>query len=1553
MNLYARAVMAAGVLFTAAALRGVSPTGAAMPRLETQVLGQTEWLPDSTASLRVVTLNHITGEPVRGAQVRLSLAPAADPAAAHTLLAARTDQMGTLNASFKVPAMSDGRYRLTVVAEALGERDTVEHDVTLRSRTQIMLTTDKPVYQPGQTIHIRSLALRLPDLRPSASEPTTIEVEDAKGNKVFKKAVPTSRFGVAGTSFILADEVNMGRYRVRAIQGQATAEKVVTVDRYVLPKFRVALKLDKSYYLPGQTMAGHVQCDYFFGKPVAGHVSLVFSTFDVGFHDFGTVEGDLDGKGHFEFTQPVPSSLVGLPLEQGNALVRVEATVIDTADHRERSSTSVPVAREPITLIAVPESRSLTPGVENQVYVLASYPDGKPAQARVTLDATGAAPASASRGTDANGIAVFGITPSQPTVELELAATDTSGNHATARKSLELGSPEGLILRPDKAIYRVGDTMHLAVISPAKTGTVYVDAVLNRQTVSTTAVQLEAGRASADMTLGPELAGTLELHAYRLTSQGETVRDTQVVLVQPAADLNVAIRPDKTTYLPADKARLSFAVTDAANRGVAAALGVTVVDESVFAIEEMHPGMEKVYFLLEKEILEPRYEIHGLEPGTILSPGPAVDAAKQRPAKMLFASLPLRPAFTLAANSYAQKAAKLREAWLKRVSADAERIGEAISQYQKDRGEDPPADGILSALLSRAYLRPAQVRDEFGRRYVVTPWAGGIRNGVRVASLGPDGKQDTDDDVSVFCSPGPAGGSASVLPVPTWPVRRVPPFARRAGQMDWQDNSQVAQALGAQVPAEADGMLGGFGGIVARGAAGAEPLEMARARNAAAVMDAAAPAPAKASGAAPAQAAPEVRVRQFFPETMFADPSVITDDSGHATVEVPVADSITTWRISALASSMAGQIGSATAPLRVFQDFFVDIDFPVSLTQNDEVSVPVAVYNYLPKAQKVTLRAEKQPWFELLDDATKEVTVGPSEVKAVTYRIVARGLGFQRLTVRATGTQMSDAVRREVEVLPDGQRSEVSESGRLDKTVEKAIAIPSTAVKDASNILVKVYPGILSQVVEGMDKILQMPFGCFEQTSSTTYPNVLALGYMKSTNKAVPEVQMKAEEYINLGYQRLVSYEVAGGGFSWFGNAPANRVLTAYGLMEFADMAKVYEVDPSLIQRTQDWLAKQQEANGSWPPDKEYLHQESWGRIQHSEIIPTAYITWALAESGYTEAAAKRGADYVAAHLKEIDDAYQMALAANALVAAKHASAEAAIDRLAEMAVVEGDVAYWKSNQPTMSYAKGRSADLEATALAAYALVRSERKPSLAAKALTYLIANKDPNGTWYSTQATVLALKALLAAQDRAAGDMDARVRVLVNGQLAGEFAITPQDADVMRQVDAKKWVRPGSNDVRIEFSGKGSALYQISAVYYKPWAPPALRLEPLNVSVKYDRTELARNDIVSANVSVGFSGQGAANMVIVDLGIPPGFQVLSEDLQALVDKKAIQKYTVTGRQVIVYLERVESGKALEFSYRMRAKYPVRAKTPASVAYLYYNPEVRSVVQPVNLVVQ
>jgi hypothetical protein len=219
------------------------------------------------------------------------------------------------------------------------------------------------------------------------------------------------------------------------------------------------------------------------------------------------------------------------------------------------------------------------------------------------------------------------------------------------------------------------------------------------------------------------------------------------------------------------------------------------------------------------------------------------------------------------------------------------------------------------------------------------------------------------------------------------------------------------------------------------------------------------------------------RLRQYFPETLYWAPEVVTDESGFVSLEIPMADSITTWRLTALASSQDGRLGFTTRGVRVFQDFFVDIDLPVSLTQGDEISIPVGVFNYLPEAQEVRLEVKPEPWFELLGGAEQTLTIASNDIEVVYFPIRVLKFGRRGFQVTAWGEKMSDAIRREVNVVPDGKEMRLTESDWLREDREIAIDVPPEAVPETPHVEVKIYPGVMAQAVEGLEKILRMPHG--------------------------------------------------------------------------------------------------------------------------------------------------------------------------------------------------------------------------------------------------------------------------------------------------------------------------------------------------------------------------------------------------------------------------------------------------------------------------------------------
>ena len=711
------------------------------------------------------------------------------------------------------------------------------------------------------------------------------------------------------------------------------------------------------------------------------------------------------------------------------------------------------------------------------------------------------------------------------------------------------------------------------------------------------------------------------------------------------------------------------------------------------------------------------------------------------------------------------------------------------------------------------------------------------------------------------------------------------------------------------------------------------------------------------------------RVRSFFPETLYTNPSLITDGQGRATIHVPMADSITTWRVTSLASTTRGALGSSTIPIRVFQDFFVDLDLPVSLTEGDVVSVPVAVYNYLPKPQRVSLELRQDPWFALDgDNAVKQVDVGAGEVTAASFRVRASKIGQQQFQVTARlvdgpANQPGDAVARSVNVLPNGEEHAVVVNERLEGSVSKDVVIPAGAIADASKIFVKLYPGALSQVVEGLDSILQMPGGCFEQTSSSTYPNILVMDYLKTSKKITPETQAKAEGFISLGYQRLVTFEVQGGGFSWFGQAPANKILTAYGLMEFSDMSRVHEVDQRLIDRTQNWLASQQQPDGSFKPDTYFINEGATNRYNSDVVRITAYLGWALAATGYKGEAVEKAKQYVASHVTGKEDVYTLAVIANfaADYGKDKAWTDAAINALAARATEGPKTAFWNQEGETPTSARNDSADLETTALAAQALLKSGQKGGLAKKALDYLTEKKDAFGNWQTTQATILSLKAFLLSFTKGTNaDTAGTVEVSIDGKAVDRVQITKDNNDLLHMIDLKAYTHEGAHRVSLSFDGKGSMQYQIIGRYYVPWGRrvDAGPREPLTIDVSYDRTQLSQNETATAKVKVQNNTAAKAKMIMVDLGIPPGFEPSGEDFAALVDASRdksggkLEKYTITAKQVILYFDGLNARQRIEFSYKLRAKFPVRAQTFSSRVYEYYNPTVEDKTKPVEMTV-
>jgi len=1439
-----------------------------------------------------------------------------------------------------------------------------------------------------------------------------------------------------------------------------SAEIALNVERYVLPKFKVAVEFSaegqkqKHGYQPGDHVTGTVRANYFFGKPVdSAEISIKASAIDVAVVEVASAQGKTDSDGSYRFDLTLPKYFAGQPLSHGAARVLIEATVKDSAGHTETRGEPITVSESPLLITAILEGGTLVPNLENQVFILTSYPDGTPASCALNVRAQGGPGFHAT--TDGGGVAVVHFKAEAGLDTLTVEARDQEGNHAAS--TLQLQTREGedqILLRTDRAVYRAAERIQLRVFSTKKRGAAYVDIVKDGQTVLTRDLDLENGQTELSLAATPEMAGTVDINAYLFGRDARPVGDHRLIFVQPADELKIETVADAPVYKPGGEAQIHFHVTNAGGQGVHAALGLQVVDEAVFALAEKQPGFAKVFFYLEQEVMKPRYEIHSLSMPQIVEPVESSQAEQRdRAARALFSATeivnPTKFETKFGGDVPMTKHPEYASRYQARFLAQVSRLAKSLTLAYRQDSEGGDLTKVFAKMKNAG---GADLRDAWGTELRIDPVPWYRTRYYVVRSAGADQRFDTGDDLEAYVEVrtgnlvgrpdsgkialniehdrGPFNGLAEIvgtvadqsgatvpgarvavlevstgktrtaktnadgqfslsgLPAGDYRIRVSSPGFRRASReltIQPRDRAvlsvtlllgavtQTVEVTGA-APVVIPMMIRAVGGVGRREGAGFGPGTAGGVAGGVpggvvggvigGIIGGIGPGTAGGAGGA----APSARVRSYFPEALYINPEIITDKDGRASIVIPIADSITTWRMAMIASTQHGALGTAGSSLKVFQDFFVDLDLPVTLTQGDRVSIPVAIYNYSGARGEVSLKLQPDDWFSLVDDVPeKSVEVDSGRVRGSQFTLEARRIGKFKLTLAASmkgQANRADIVVREIEVIPNGREQNLVFNGRLENTAQHQINFPANAIPDASKIFVRLYPGPLSQVVEGMDSLLRMPYGCFEQTSSSTYPNVLALDYMKRTKKLTPEVHAKAEGYIANGYQRLLTFEVPGGGFSWFGSAPANKILTAYGLMEFYDMSKVYDVDPKLISRTQQWLGQQQQADGSWKPDTSFINEGVTNRYNSDVLRITAYLAWSLENTGFRGAEVERAKQFVENHMSAKMDAYTLAVVANFAADFGQGGQEKdreftrqAMELLLDARTEKDEQAWWNAEE-TGFYAMGQSASVETTGLAAQALLKWGEASGTARKALAFIAAKKDAGGTWGTTQATIMALRALLLATEKGAGDTQGSLEVLLDGKLAEKLMLTPENNDLLHQFVFKGIDAQSASTVEIRFEGKGGLAYQVVGSCFLPWDQKPAG-EALSIDVAYDRTRLAQDDIATASATVRNNLDKTANMVIVDLGIPPGFDLFSEDLQDFQDRSAgrqsghLSKFSLTATQAILYFDSFAPDDTVTVKFRLRAKYPIRARTLKSRVYEYYDPEVSSVARPVQLEVR
>lgn len=697
------------------------------------------------------------------------------------------------------------------------------------------------------------------------------------------------------------------------------------------------------------------------------------------------------------------------------------------------------------------------------------------------------------------------------------------------------------------------------------------------------------------------------------------------------------------------------------------------------------------------------------------------------------------------------------------------------------------------------------------------------------------------------------------------------------------------------------------------------------------------------------------RVRQFFPETwLWFD--VTTDASGKIIKKVTVPDSITTWMLRAVAVSKEKGLGVAESSLKVFQPFFLTIDLPYSVIRGEEFPVQVAVYNYLDTTQSVQVDIENGGWFDLLDPATTTIEIGANDIGSAKFMIRPTKIGINEVKISARSSQSADAVINTVIVEPEGVAREIVDNLALSAGVTKTIdtSIPELVVSDSGRAYIAVTSSFLTQTINGLDALLQMPFGCGEQNMINFAPDVYITKYLRDSGQLKPEIMAKAEKLMITGYQREMTYRRTDGSFSAFGmsDQSGSLWLTAFVLKCFAQAKDIIYIDDSVLSSATNWITSHQNSDGSFDAVGFVHHQEMLGGLKGKDAL-TAYTAIALMEAGEKTSSGKAIA-YLEGKLSGMTDPYSVAITTYALELAKSPKIGDAYSKLMSMVKEDENGIYWGSDiiepepitkegrmMPMFRPDVNRSAGIETTAYATLALVKHGDAVN-ASKASKWLVSKRNAYGGYGSTQDTVVTLQALTEYATNTRSDADLTV-TLKGAGIDKQLKINQANFDVLQMVEV-----PVNAQIEMTVAGKGDAIGQVVRRFNEPAADTAPASQMLKIDVKYDTTEVEVNDLVKVSVNLAFNPLSELNiseagMIVLDVSIPTGFEAVTDSIIAVTQKMAnIKRYDIAGRKVIFYVENMKPGESIAFDFQVRALYPVKAKGVTSTAYSYYKPDIK-----------
>ncbi len=674
--------------------------------------------------------------------------------------------------------------------------------------------------------------------------------------------------------------------------------------------------------------------------------------------------------------------------------------------------------------------------------------------------------------------------------------------------------------------------------------------------------------------------------------------------------------------------------------------------------------------------------------------------------------------------------------------------------------------------------------------------------------------------------------------------------------------------------------------------------------------------------------------RTDFRPTIYWNPVVQTNAQGEANFEFYNSDAVTSFNITAEGVGSNGLLGRSEKNYNTKRMLTVDFKMPNYMSIGDIIELPLTINNESDQTLFSTLEVHLPKNIELIEKIDKMVTIEAGTTLMKSIRVLAKTKGSDiRIRVAVKSKAYQDVVHKEVTVVSPYFPVETSISGTESQNFKFNVG---RVVPNSLSAEFNLYTDIVGDVTSGITSMIRQPYGCFEQVSSTTYPNILILKYLRETGKNKRRIERKAQKFIAEGYQKMAAYETEENGFEWYGDTPPHEALTAYGLMQFKEMATVYDgVDQKMIHRTVKWLQGRRDGKGGF-----LQNTGKYGFSSAPTDVNNAYIVYAISE---TDTKVDIEKEYRTAYFNALDSLDTYKLAITALTS----------HNLKKTSDYENLMSYLKLNiqnhgfgklpvKNTITRSYGNAKKLETLAFTLLALMRDfETNELLIQKGIKHLVRSR-AYGRFGSTQSTAMSLKALITYtkfQKRKIIGKDNIVELQLNGKLVRTYLNTSSNGKI--RIDSlEKYIGEGTQTLHIKFNNPEVSFPYDMNIRWDSDLPDSSSNCKIALKTEIVPKSYRVGDVVRMKISVKNKEPNGLPMTTAIIGIPSGASAQPWQLKELLEKKEFAYYEVFDNYLVLYWREMGPNETKTINLDLKAEVAGNYTAPASNAYLYYGDE-------------